>query len=300
MISETQLSTLDNKPIKVNKKSPPQSINPDLTPLYFTAMFIGAKCSGKTYGLVKMIKNYESSPIKNSDGDTIPIRTILMCPTASSSANPIYTTLKSLSEDDIILNYSDSILLDKIEEISLEKQKIEEFNTYCKVWNKFNKLEDVSKLDDEEVLLLSKYCFNEPDILPQPKYKFPPIIFLVLDDLIGNNDCFKKGNCTISNITIKHRHLGINIIFTSQNPKSIANIIRSNCDVFCLYKFANIKMVLEKLYEEVSSFLTEQEFEAVYKHAVEEPHDCLYIDTHPNTPKNRRLRRNFDVVLSIT
>ena len=57
MISETQLSTLDNKPIKVNKKSPPQSINPDLTPLYFTAMFIGAKCSGKTYGLVKMIKN---------------------------------------------------------------------------------------------------------------------------------------------------------------------------------------------------------------------------------------------------
>ena len=47
MILETKLSNLDNKPIKVNKKSPPRSINPDLTPLYFTAMFIGAKNSGK-------------------------------------------------------------------------------------------------------------------------------------------------------------------------------------------------------------------------------------------------------------
>ena len=44
-------------------------------------------------------------------------------------------------------------------------------------------------------------------------------------------------------------------------------------------------MVLEKLYDEVSSFLTEEEFESVYKHATAEPHNCLYIDTHPNTNK---------------
>ena len=52
MIVETKLNNLDNKPIKVNKKSPPMSVNKDLTPLYFTAMFIGAKNSGKSYGLV--------------------------------------------------------------------------------------------------------------------------------------------------------------------------------------------------------------------------------------------------------
>ena len=43
MIIETQLKGLDSKPIKVNKKSPPRSVNNDLTSLYFTAMFIGAK-----------------------------------------------------------------------------------------------------------------------------------------------------------------------------------------------------------------------------------------------------------------
>jgi hypothetical protein len=299
MIVETQLKGLDNKPIKVNKKSPPRSVNSDLTSLYFTAMFIGAKNSGKSYGLVKLLKNYEAEPIKDYQGNTLPIRTILFCPTANSAANPIFNSLKSLSEDDIILNYSDDLLLDKIEEIANDKQEIEEYSNYVKAYNKFVKTEDTTKLDDEELLLLNKYGFNEPETLKQPKYKYPPVIFLILDDLIGSNDCFKRGNCTISNLTIKHRHLGINMIFTSQNPKSIPNIIRNNVDIFCLYKFANTKMVLEKLYDEVSSFLTEEEFEAVYKYATLEPHNCLYIDTHPTTHKDKRLRRNFDVLLSI-
>jgi hypothetical protein len=38
------------------------------------------------------------------------------------------------------LNYSDDILLDKIEEISIEKQEIEEYNKYIKAWKKFEKL----------------------------------------------------------------------------------------------------------------------------------------------------------------
>jgi hypothetical protein len=74
------------------------------------------------------------------------IRTILFCPTANSAANPIFQTLKSLQEDDIILNYSDDILLDKIEEISIEKQEIEDYNKYLKLWKKFEKLEDIEKL----------------------------------------------------------------------------------------------------------------------------------------------------------
>jgi hypothetical protein len=69
---------------------------------------------------------------------------------------------------------------------------------------------------------------NDPEALPKPRYKFPLVIFIILDDLIGNNECFKRGNCTISNLTIKHRHLGINIIFTSlastnTSPKGFEN-----------------------------------------------------------------------------
>jgi hypothetical protein len=87
MILEKQLSNINNKMPKRNKKQPPESINPDLTSLYFTALFLCAKHSGKTYGLVKFITNYESSPIKDADGNTIQIRTILFCPTGNSEAN---------------------------------------------------------------------------------------------------------------------------------------------------------------------------------------------------------------------
>jgi hypothetical protein len=49
MITETSLVNLDNKPLKVNKKKPPQSNNSDLPPLFFTSLFIGAKGTGKSY-----------------------------------------------------------------------------------------------------------------------------------------------------------------------------------------------------------------------------------------------------------
>ena len=51
--------------------------------------------------------------------------------------------------------------------------------------------------------------------------------------------------------------------------------------------------------EEKKQIITEDEFESVYKHATTEPHNCLYIDTHPNTHEDKRLRRNFDILLSI-
>ena len=50
------------------------------------------------------------------------MRVILFCPTAHSVADPIYETLKNLDEEDIVLNYSDDILLDKLQDIEQEKQ----------------------------------------------------------------------------------------------------------------------------------------------------------------------------------
>ena len=95
----------------------------------------------------------------------------------------------------------------------------------------------------DELLILSKYDFTEPEHIKKPKYKYPPVVFLILDDMIGTNDCFKRGNCLIANITVRHRHLGINLIFTTQNPRSINSIVRNNIDIFAIYKFSNIKMI---------------------------------------------------------
>ena len=298
MIKEIKLSSLNNIIPTVNKKEPPRSVNKDLTPFYFTSMFIGSKNSGKTYGLVKMIKNYEDQPVKDSKGNLLEIKTILFCPTGNSEANPIYKSLKSLDfENDVILDYSDTKLLSKLDEIEKDKTDIEDYNKYVKAYKLFEKYDNVNFMDPEYVILLYEHDFEHYDNIPKPKYKHPPIVFIILDDLIGDNKVFKQRSL-INNITIKHRHLGVNLVFTSQNPKSIPNIIRNNIDVYVLYKFANIKMVLEKIYQEVSNLLTEKEFEEVYKHATEEPYNSLVIDTHPKMERDKRLRKNFNVVLT--
>ena len=77
------------------------------------------------------------------------------------------------------------------------------------------------------------------------------------------------------------------------------NIIRNNIDIWAIYKFSNIKMILDKVYDEVSNILTEPQFEEAYRHATNEPHDCLVIDTHPETSIDKRLKRNFDTVIIV-
>ncbi len=57
-------------------------------------------------------------------------------------------------------------------------------------------------------------------------------------------------------------------------------------------------MVLEKLYDEVSNLLTENQFEELYKHATSEPHDALVVDTHLKTERVKRFKKNFNVVLT--
>jgi hypothetical protein len=40
----------------------------------------------------------------------------------------------------------------------------------------------------------------------KPKYKHPRVNFLIFDDLVGNNAAFKRGNSSLNNLIIKHRH----------------------------------------------------------------------------------------------
>lgn len=297
MIIEEKINGLNNNIVKVNKQKVPRSINKDLVPLYFTSCFVGAKNSGKSYGLVKMLKNFEEFPIYDANGNKLENRIILICPTANSSANPIFRTLKDLDEDDIFTEYNDEILQMILDDIKQEKDEILERENYIKIFNKFIKSKNLNKINDEDLIILEKYDYINPDELPQLRYKHPPIIFLILDDMIGSNNCFKRGNCLISNLTIKHRHLGINLIYTTQNPKSIPNIIRSNIDLWVLYKFSNANIILSKCYEEVSSIIDEKDFLDLYIYAVNQPYQSFVIDTHPLTDNNKRFKKNFDTIL---
>ena len=101
------------------------------------------------------------------------MRVIVFCPTIHSAANPIYESLKYLDEDDIILDYSDYKLLEKLDEIEKGKVEIQEYKEYLTVWKKYMKIdEDMSLLSHDELLILSKYDFRDPKDVPHPPYKY--------------------------------------------------------------------------------------------------------------------------------
>jgi hypothetical protein len=298
MILEKPLNGLDNQPIKTTKKPPSRSINPNLPPCYFTSIFIGSKGSGKTYSLIKLLKNYEKYPLYDNDNNKLDMRVIVFCPTILSAANPIYETLKYLDHDDIILDYSDDKLLDKLDDIEAEKQEIEDYNEYLKVWKKFIKInENVNLLTPDELVILNKYEFTEPELIKdKPKYKHPRINFLVFDDLVGDANAFKRGHSAINNLTIRHRHLQCNLLFTTQYIKAIPPVLRRNLDIFVLFKFANAKSVVEQIYPEISAYINEDDFIQLFEYATEKPNDSLIID---NTQKlENKFKKNWNISLS--
>ena len=297
MIQEIKLNGLNNEPVKTNKKTPPMSINKDLPPCYFTSIFIGSKGSGKTYSVVKLLKNYEKYPIYDADGNKLTMRVIVFCPTINSSANPIYESLKHLDENDIILDYSDDKLLDKLQEIEDEKKFIEDYKEYLTVWKKYMKIdEDMSLLHHDELLILSKFDFTDPENMKKPEYKHPRINFLIFDDSVGDAHAFKKSHSALNNLTIKHRHLQCNLIFTTQYIKAIPPTIRRNLDIFIIFKFANVKSVTEQIYPEISGIIKEEEFELLFDYATENKHNALIID---QTSKQNIFKLNWDVALKI-
>ena len=300
MIIESDIKSLKEE--KVNLKDETvESSNVYLPKLYMCSMFIGSKGSGKTWSLVSLLKHYERSAILDKKGRKHIMRTILFCPTGNSDFNKIYTTLESLDqENDVILDYSDDKILNVLDQIANEEKEIKDYYKYQKAYNKFKSNE---KLKDKHLLLLDQHDFQEPfmDVkLKKPQYAQYRVNFLIFDDLISDQSAFKR-NSKICNLIIKCRHHHCNMLFTTQYPKSIPPVIRTNTDIWVLFKFASKERILDQIYNEVSSLLTIENFEALYDYATKDSkHDALIIDNHNRVNKDLMIRKNWNTVLKIT
>ena len=79
--------------------------------------------------------------------------------------------------------------------------------------------------------------------------------------------------------------------------KSVPKDMRLNCNLFFLGKFSNKKAILEDLYQEVSSELTEKQFENLYDKSINNnSHGALIIDL---TGNKKRFYNNLEKELII-
>lgn len=292
MITETSISSLPHPKFPIKKSNEPQSRNQELPPLFFSALIVGSKNSGKTYALTSLLKLFEDNPIYDIHGNELEQRIILFSPTAKNETNIIFKNLKYLQDDDIHLEYSDEILEDILIELKTNVDAVNEYENYIKILNKYQKTKQ--PLTDDEYWIL----YNN-DFLPIEEKKHI-ITHFIFDDLIGDTKVFNKSrNSALVKFLLKHRHLYTNVFITTQYINAIPPVIKSNIDIFCIFKYANIKDVINKFYPVVSGILLENEFEELYKHSIQERFGFLTIMSHNALKGHILIRKGWNINLKI-
>jgi hypothetical protein len=294
VVIETKLDGFDGK-LKYDKLNYPNCMCGKCFKMYFNSLHIGARQSGKTYSVVKIIKHYETNKIIK-DGVEYKLRTHLISPTIQ--ANEIYQSLNSLDmKKDTHENYTDKLIVDIIDDIKQRKAKYDDYLLYKKYYEKVmktpeNKLDTLYEKEPEIFNLLEKYNFQNPKEI---EHEPPELNIVVLDDLLGSDAFSKKTKSVLTNAMIKNRHIGVVFMVLVQSIRAVPKNIRLNCSVFQLATFKNKKMILEDIYEEVSNIIDIDGFEELYDHATAKPYGSLIIDT----TNGKRFLSNLDFELSL-
>ncbi len=64
-------------------------------------------------------------------------------------------------------------------DIQQDREDTEDYKAHLTAWKRFMSVQEVERLSNEDIMTLSKYHFMEPNAIPKPKYKYPPVIFII-------------------------------------------------------------------------------------------------------------------------
>lgn len=299
-IKEVALTSFKDK-INNSKLDYPKSNDKNLFNLFFNYLGVASRGGGKSYNCVKIIREYENSKMISGAGEH-KIRTILISPTYDANKG-LWDNLKSLDEDDIYETYSEKILSDIIDDVKGIIEEVDFYNKYIYYYDLIDKTpkEDIKNLlksNPEITFILKRFNYESPaKVKKYFKYTTKPITFIVLDDLMGSTAFNKKSQNLLVYWLIKNRHIFSSFFLLVQSMKNVNKSIRNNCNLFYLGKFSNKKTIIDDLHSEVSSIMTEKEFEKLYDKAINDsPYGALIIDL---TGSKKRFYSNLEKELII-
>lgn len=285
-----------NVKLKFKQNNYPVPGDPNTPRPYFCCLAVGARGSGKTFCIAKLLKQYENfgvySVAKDAKKREVGQRIVLMSPT--HDANRVWSSLKHLAEEDVHTKYSDGKLLEIVEDVKQQRHETAEYQRLSKLYKKFLRSRHPEEdLSPEEIRDLEAMGFVEPK---KPRYPHGCVTFLILDDLVGSSAFKSQGRSALTELVLKNRHLGVCIIIATQSLRSIPKAIRTNANLYLIWRFASKKIIMDDLYTEVSSHLTLPQFESLIDFATREEHSCLVIDF--SMPKAQRYKKNFEEIIS--
>lgn len=299
-IKEVALTSFKDK-INNSKLDYPKSNDKNLFNLFFNYLGVASRGGGKSYNCIKIIREYENSKMISGAGEH-KIRTILISPTYDANKG-LWDNLKSLDENDIYETYSEKILSDIIDDVKTIIEDVDIYNKYVYYYNLIDKTpkEDIKNLlksNPEITFILKKFNYESPaKVKKYFRYTTKPITFIVLDDLMCSSAFNKKSQNLLVYWLIKNRHIFTSFFLLVQSMKNVNKSIRNNCNLFYLGKFSNKKTIIDDLHSEVSSIMTEKEFEKLYDKAINDsPYGALIIDL---TGSKKRFYSNLEKELII-
>ena len=128
-----------------------------------------------------------------------------------------------------------------------------------------------SGFDDENTPL-----FIEKLIKYQEETKRKRVVLLIFDDILDSKNAIHSSSL-LGSLYSNHRHLGISIILSSQQPTAISPRMRMNCNyVFVLY--SKNKSVKDIVQSEICSSINPEAFYMLFEKATSD-HNMLVIDT---------------------
>ena len=236
-------------------------------------------------------------------------RLILVSPTYHN--NKHYFEGLPLDEENDVIEPSKDTPLELMEILDNEGQDYDRYHEEMQEYNELQRFlktnADIDKLDPFLVMKWANY--DSLQDVPKPTHKYngkKPVIAIVFDDCQGS-DLFKPTS-KLSNLVIKHRHLGktedgalgCTLLFATQNYTSnsmgLPKSIRGNLTHMLVFKNKNQKE-LDLIAEECSGEISIEQFFNLYERAIESQHDFLFIDFAKKKEHPSMFRRNFNEFL---
>ena len=306
MITTKKIDNLKVQPPNSKKKAFAIKTPPNLPKLCQLACVIGARGSGKGVSSSYLVKQYVDAGCINH---------IIACtPTYKSNEDLFLQFGDAFSPDNVIEPNKDApILIEKmVQDLADEYQQfLDDMEEYKRLKKKIKNgtlnIDEMQDAYEREILDLDM-------TLNKPVNRFgnvPPRIYVIFDDIIGSDLMQGKASKQLSQLLLKHRHmgelkdnvLGFSALIQGQSLKAqaggISRIIRENCTLMMLIQKSKDKNMLKNIYEEVGSALTEEEFMALYDMACDDdnnPHNFLLLDFFPKCP-TKKYRKNLDTYL---
>lgn len=258
-------------------------------------------------------RGYGKGLITTAFLEKLPIdRLIVVSPSASSNKALLDRLKRMLAPSDVYADVNDISVIDRIiEKIDQERDELEDYLEALKRYKRVMKGLDAPLFRVSDDDLLASFDGNR---FKPPEHKWNgrrPCICVWFDDIFGSQLMLGRGARKISELCIKHRHMGqlkeggaigCSLIFNMQAYKSaqggLPKALRGNLTLLMLGRMKSEKD-LDAVADEVAGEVARETFYRVFKQATDRPHSFLVIDMHPKKNHPSQFRRGLDTFIVV-